>query len=167
MQYEQVNQVNNDQVINILIEEQIIRKEKNLESPNYFDECCICLDYLDINLFTLNCCKNIIHNHCMINWLIQSKSDICFLCKQKIPNLNSLLDNKSKLNPIEIVIINNIINPYIAINMLHIPNRNENNPSLENRNDEESSENKIMKFGKFLVVLLSLAILITFVAKIK
>lgn len=131
------------------------------------DECCICLDNLHENLFTLKCCNNTIHNYCMINWLLPSKSDICFLCKQKIPNLNSLLDKEYKLNPFEIIIINHIVNPHIAIN---IPNSTNNsnitNSNITNSNESEVIEKQLKIFSRTLIVLLVIAILITFIFKV-
>jgi len=101
----------------------------------------------------------------MINWLLPSKSDICFLCKQKIPNLNSLLDKEYKLNPFEIIIINHIVNPHIAINIPNSTNRT-NNSNITNSNESEVIEKQLKIFSQTLIVLLVIAILITFIFKV-
>jgi hypothetical protein len=145
-------------------------QQANFDTKFEFDECCICLDYLDKNLFTLTCCNNTIHNYCMVNWLEPSKSDTCFLCKQKIPNLNSLLDNKHKLKPRDIIIINNIINPYYQnlenITIIQIPNSNTNS-NINNRNiNEYSGKDLLLIFAKCFFIIFSLSVLSFIISKL-
>ena len=53
------------------------------------NECCICLNPIENdNLFTLECCNNIVHHDCIINWINSSidkkftDHNKCVLCKK-------------------------------------------------------------------------------------
>lgn len=51
-------------------------------------ECCICLNNIeDGNIFSLECCKQIVHHECIVNWINTNIDrelpdyNLCILCK--------------------------------------------------------------------------------------
>ena len=52
------------------------------------NECCICLNNIeDANIFRLECCKQVVHHDCIINWINTNIDrdlpdyNLCILCK--------------------------------------------------------------------------------------
>lgn len=95
-------------------------------------ECCICLDYLNVDLSKLDCCSNIIHTKCIYDMFVhehinENKEVVftCPLCRKHtdFKNVISLKDIKKYTN--NKVIINKYkqgkFNKYIELCQLYLP----------------------------------------------
>lgn len=90
-------------------------KSQNYESQNYVieinQECCICLDYLNLNTSKLKCCYNEIHNKCIYDMFVHERvvdNKVIFTCplcrkQQDFKRVVSLKEIKKYTNDLEII----------------------------------------------------------------
>ena len=100
-----------------------------MKSQNYAieinQECCICLEYLNLNTSKLKCCDNEIHNKCIYDIFVHEPvvdNKVFFTCplcrtQQKFKNVISFKDLKKYTNDLEILCKYNLckVNKYIEI----------------------------------------------------
>lgn len=104
-------------------------KIENYTIENYVieinQECCICLDYLNLNTNKLECCNNEIHNKCIYDIFVHESvidNKVIFTCplcrtQQNFKSVVSLKEIKKYTNDLEIINKYKLhnINKYIEI----------------------------------------------------
>ena len=56
-------------------------------------ECCICINTCSYNFINMKCCKQMIHDKCLIEWLLSSNNKYlkCAICRSDIIDLNDTI----------------------------------------------------------------------------
>lgn len=61
----------------------------NAKGNIYQDECFVCLDTDEFeSILILDCCKQKIHEKCLVNWILSKPNYHCAVCKVKIVDLS-------------------------------------------------------------------------------
>ena len=78
-----------------------------IQCDNTIDEreCFVCLDFDDtISIIVLKCCKQSIHERCLIEWIL-SKSDYnCAVCRVQIENLRNIIPINKFLTIVNVIL---------------------------------------------------------------
>lgn len=68
-------------------------------------ECFVCLDFDDIiSIVVLKCCKQSIHERCLIEWMLSKSNYNCSVCRVEIDNLKDIIPIHKFLSIVNVIL---------------------------------------------------------------
>lgn len=119
------------------------------------NECSICFHELNDDLFTLTCCKNIVHHNCLIGWINSSidtnNSDFnkCIICKSYNWVIEDFYNNLKYISLNNSPDISNNINSHID-DIESVSESNDNQLIVVHSSNLTNNKFRILK--KFIII---------------
>jgi hypothetical protein len=77
-----------------------------IQYDNYtIGECFVCLDFDDtMSIIVLKCCKQSIHERCLIEWILSKSEYNCAVCRVQIENLRNIIPINKFLTIVNVIL---------------------------------------------------------------